>query len=113
MQKWSIVRKVFTFLFLCLLVIYSYESIRFPNEELILNDRISSVLGITERITIVNPVNKDPSTLLNNQLNTITQRSKEEKKHKMLQILIDGAHNQEINDEPQYTSEIINNFYDI
>ena len=113
MQKWSLLPKIFTFLFLSILVIYSYEFLRFSNKDLILNERINSVLGFTERFTKENSANKDPSTLLSNQLSTIRQKSKEEKKHKMLQILIDGAQNQELNDETQYKSEIIDNFYDI
>jgi hypothetical protein len=114
MERWSAPKKMTLFILICMIVVFSFESLGLTNKEGNLEIRKASVILVQTEGKEINhsPHSDIPTQNLAEKLTSITQKTREEKKEKMFQMLIEGAHNPDPNQEHNYR-DTIDSYYDI
>jgi hypothetical protein len=114
-QNWSAPKKMTVFILICMILVFSFESLGLTNKEGNLDIRKASVILVQTAGNLIDsaPQTEKPLEQVVEKLVTMTQKQIEEKKGKMFQMLIEGASPTEAKNDIHSELENIDTFYDI
>lgn len=113
-ERWSAPKKMSLFILICMIIVFSFETLGLTNKESNLEIRKASFIHVHTESKEINysPQAEKPSQNIIDKLSSISQKNKEEKKEKMFQMLIEGAHTLD-SMEVYNNTDTINSFYDM